>query len=666
MRLILKFCGLALLLLASAANAQKAVEVIPPEQAPEMKNPTVASVNVDWSAARAELAAFDHLTRPEDAAGTAARAAPDALTRLNAATEKIFSGIAASAVPVLLPFDTAAFLDDRSRGTAGAGDNGKYFSGFHATFFAPGPSGYDGAFSLSPQDSADLDLTFARRVDVQISGSALVYALGGPAIADGSPVTDLEGEFPGIRRVILESHVHYTFERFGVPYVVSILCFDGPRRMRRLSCREADKVAVRFLRALHIVGGEPQRQTTKTPPQTIERPEKISPDFTFYAPGDILPGTGMRGQAGRADATVYSRIRFPIAQAPAYTNSQSFMNWGNCDLTGRVVLGGHGKDFAYRCRVNALPLVHDEARNYAYPWRDNFCEHRYYYVTQCPAGLGHQGEDIRPGSCKLRNQEADRCEPYQDDVVAVRDGVALRAPGDEALYLVVNTPGEHIRFRYLHMNPRMLDAAGMVSGRRITEGEVLGQVGDYGEREGGTTYHLHFDVQVPTRHGWVFVNPYMTLVAAYERLIGGRGRVVRDAPVAAAAVEDAADSANPSESDAILNHQIDGERPAVNTPGRKSEPKSDRRTAHGDETGSERQHGKSRIVGAEHCQTRVVKGHRRRACGFVMAGQHGRARHALVVRAMDRRLSRQGHRARHHAGHLHAHHEHGRARHHRA
>ena len=51
----------------------------------------------------------------------------------------------------------------------------------------------------------------------------------------------------------------------------------------------------------------------------------------------------------------------------------------------------------------------------------------------------------------------------------------------------------------------------------------------YGRADGGTSYHLHFDAQVPTRNGWVFINPYMTLVAAYERLIGGRGQVVNDA-----------------------------------------------------------------------------------------------------------------------------------------
>jgi hypothetical protein len=34
-------------------------------------------------------------------------------------------------------------------------------------------------------------------------------------------------------------------------------------------------------------------------------------------------------------------------------------------------------------------------------------------------------------------------------------------------------------------------------------------------------------MQVPTRLGWVFVNPYMTLVLAYERLIGARGTEIK-------------------------------------------------------------------------------------------------------------------------------------------
>jgi hypothetical protein len=80
-----------------------------------------------------------------------------------------------------------------------------------------------------------------------------------------------------------------------------------------------------------------------------------------------------------------------------------------------------------------------------------------------------------------------------------------------------------------------MDADNLLSGRRVYEGEVIGEVGNYSGRENGTSYHLHFDIQVPTRHGWVLVNPYMTLVAAYERLIGERGTELADPGVAATA-----------------------------------------------------------------------------------------------------------------------------------
>ena len=78
------------------------------------------------------------------------------------------------------------------------------------------------------------------------------------------------------------------------------------------------------------------------------------------------------------------------------------------------------------------------------------------------------------------------------------------------------------------MNPNQLDADGILSGKLVREGDVIGKVGNYNRTERGTTYHLHFDMQVPTKVGWVFVNPYMTLVAAYERLIGARGTEIKD------------------------------------------------------------------------------------------------------------------------------------------
>jgi len=676
-------CSLAVLLVTSSALAQEAADAPAPEPAVTMKGPRVVPADVNWDAVRAALGGID-LHSAHDAPADAPQA--DALTRLNVAAEKIFPKIAASAVPVLLPFDTGGFLRDAADGTTG--DSAKYLAAFSTEFFFPGPSGYDAAFSLQAE-AAGLNITFAKPVHVQITGSTLTYELDGPAVSQGAAVPELQRKFPGIRRLLLENRVRYTFVRFGVPYFVSIQCFDGGKRKRRLACREADQIAVRFLNALDIAGGAPSPAVpssqadgneTGSAGQTIRQPEEMSPDFTYYAPGDILPGTGMRGQGGHADATVYANIRFPMAQAPAYTNSQSFMNWGNCDFTGRVALGGHGKNAAYRCRVNGIPLIHDESKNYAYPWRDNFCEHRHYTVSQCPAGLGHQGEDIRPGSCKLRNDGADRCEPYQHDVVAASSGVAWRTPGDEALYLIVNAPGEHVRLRYLHMNPHMLDAAGIVSGRSLGEGEVIGLADDYGERQGGTTYHLHLDLQVLTRRGWVYVNPYMTLVAAYERLIGGRGRLVTDARLAAAADGTGASSAEgrwgQSGESGTDSAALSSPLPPATSNMRTSDasvhgvaridPKADAEAEPKREAAGEGKHTERKTVDAGHCQTRFFRGHRRRVCGTAVAESHERGGHAHVVGAVDHHVSLKGDRAGRRAGDLRARHEHVKARHRRA
>jgi hypothetical protein len=58
-------------------------------------------------------------------------------------------------------------------------------------------------------------------------------------------------------------------------------------------------------------------------------------------------------------------------------------------------------------------------------------------------------------------------------------------------------------------------------------------VSNYLDHPNGTTRHLHFDVQVFTRDGWIWVNPYVTLISAYERLIRGRGREFGPEPAAA-------------------------------------------------------------------------------------------------------------------------------------
>jgi hypothetical protein len=320
-----------------------------------------------------------------------------------------------------------------------------------------------------------------------------------------------------------ENHVRYVFERFGVPYVMSIQCYDHRPTRKHLTCREADQVALRFLDRLQTAGGTP---TPKLPEPKVDlsRPQQQSPDFTYFGPGDLIPNTGWKKMPGRVDYNVYAHIRFPFANAPAYIKSQSFLNWGDCYRTGRVGRIGR-KGSPYRCKVNDRPLVFDEsaAENWTYPWRDNFCELRDFLVGQCPGGYGHQGQDMRPSNCVLFNEGSDRCLPYQHTIAAVYDGPIWRTAGYLAAYIVRNNANEHVRFRYLHMNPKTMDEDGLVSGRSVSEGEILGKVATWGDNENGTSYHLHFNLQVFTKVGWVWVNPYMTLVASYERLIGGRG-----------------------------------------------------------------------------------------------------------------------------------------------
>jgi hypothetical protein len=480
-----------------------------------VKSPHLSFAPVDWPAAAATLANAGAqppaMMSSKSRLGGGARAAPSALARLNGVMSQQFAGLATSPVPVLAPFDVEALLRDQAAGT-GIGEPERYLSGFHTgMFFYPGPAGYDAAFAIRTSDIPELaDIKFAGPIEVQISGSALLYDLDTPLTAEGQPVPSLEEEFPGIRRMILEHHLRYTFVRFGVPYVVSAICFDaGVSRYKMPTCKAADQVALRFLRALRVVGGMP-RSLRAVMPLPAERPSRVSQSFGYYGPGQIMPGTGFRGQGGRQDYTVYSQIRFPLADAPAYAGSQVYQR---------------------RDRANATDA--DDTAASSAPWRDNFCERRGFPVGQCPAGIGHQGQDLRPGPCKPP-PGMERC-THHGDVVAVRDGVILRSPRQEAAYLFVNSANEHIRFRYLHMNPRKMDADNLLSGRRVHEGEIIGEVSNFSMKEAGTSYHVHFDVQVPTKLGWVFVNPYMTLVAAYERLIGERGTELSDPSVVATA-----------------------------------------------------------------------------------------------------------------------------------
>jgi hypothetical protein len=477
--------------------------------AEEFRTPAISVVRVDWRAAldqlRAEIAAVPSaavnvsFARRHNESRFDPHSTP-ALVQLNAITSPIFTGIGQSPVPVLLPFDAAGYIGARLNG-APADDPSlsRYQADFRPVdFFDAGQAGYDAVFSLPPDVAAGVPARiYARPVEVEITGSLLIYDVADPAGGKGEPVKSLAAQYPDLRRFIREGYVRYAFTRFGVPYVVSIQCLDSAPRPRRLACREAYPVAERFLKALRIAGGLPSRPQMDIAPMTVERPLAVSSDFTYRSTGDIIANSGARRQGGRADFTAYSQIRFPL-EAPAFIHSQSFKR-----------------------RTSDKS---DSPRG-TYPWRDNFCEARSFGVGQCASGFGHQGEDIRPGACPSKDA-GNGCDPKQQSVIAVRDGVVIRSPKQQAATLQINTRSEHIRFRYMHMNPSAMDASGLLNGRQVAEADKIGVVSNYLDHPNGTTRHLHFDVQVFTRDGWIWVSPYATLISAFERLIRGRGHEI--------------------------------------------------------------------------------------------------------------------------------------------
>ena len=74
--------------------------------------------------------------------------------------------------------------------------------------------------------------------------------------------------------------------------------------------------------------------------------------------------------------------------------------------------------------------------------------------------------------------------------MAVREGVLIRSLKQQAATLQINTGKEHLRFRYMHMNPSAMDADGILNGRLVAEGEKIGVVSNYLDFPNGTSYHL--------------------------------------------------------------------------------------------------------------------------------------------------------------------------------
>ncbi len=244
-------------------------------------------------------------------------------------------------------------------------------------------------------------------------------------------------------------------------------------------------------------------------------PSVVRAQFTYLPAGDIIASRNAAGELVSApvpqqvDTLFVPNMRFPIADGPAYANSQVF-GWG----------GYHHPPGPDRPQCTAA--------NYSYPWRDTFCEGAHNGSGANPlCGRGssaHAGVDIRPSSCGVHSAVA-----ALPGVVTIGGAITTNLNTDQG-----------IRFVYLHMENR-------VGSGRVACGARIGSVSNLSSGRASaacpsrhcTTIHLHFEVRMAVRGlGIVPVPGYTSLVHAYERLLNG-DRSCSAAPVDAATPADA-------------------------------------------------------------------------------------------------------------------------------
>lgn len=250
-------------------------------------------------------------------------------------------------------------------------------------------------------------------------------------------------------------------------------------------------------------------------------------DFPHNPPGELLEttiefgngdpaelgSTAHLSEAGYTEPLVFAPdMRFPMLRGPAYANSQIFL-----PAFGAAYYPPRGRD-----EENAIVDVYiDGVRyarpwgpqnspgNYAYPWSDNYCEIRYSDVNRCSGTDGHQGQDIRPGSCT-----------HNHVVVAADDGF-VSTLSNLSLDLYADDEAGTV-YRYLHVDRPLLIDMGEDNWVAVEKGQPLGFVSNVSGRsmplQRLTTVHLHFEVWAGSPGGADPLPLYTSLVEAYRRL----------------------------------------------------------------------------------------------------------------------------------------------------
>jgi murein DD-endopeptidase MepM/ murein hydrolase activator NlpD len=271
--------------------------------------------------------------------------------------------------------------------------------------------------------------------------------------------------------------------------------------------RENDGVRAKPVRcALPLSDGKPADggdATTSSVPPSDAVPSSgsttpvvpLSTAFAYYSPGDLDPHDATRGRKG--DRTVYlPNIIFPLQLAPDQHPHMNSQIWGH----GGSGWNGQGGAGGSECD----PINYDPMQQ-----RDTYCEVRSWSMPMCPGGTGHQGQDIRPPTCKNNAW----------NVVAVVDGMITQVTSNTTVRL---KGGDGTDYFYLHMHPQSITVK---VGQTVKQGDVLGHVSSYMDGDpNGTTIHLHFQVRQTIRVDGkimsVYVPPFTSLIAAYRKAKG--------------------------------------------------------------------------------------------------------------------------------------------------
>ncbi|APG12023.1 hypothetical protein BKD09_27170 [Bradyrhizobium japonicum] len=362
------------------------------------------------------------------------------------------------------------------------------------------------------------------------------YAYLGSAYKAGSSVADQE-EGPNKEVLFVEDCIPYRLNVECATDASYGQCIDAKKIIG--DAFRTSLVRVRSLRLpdAHLQGSlaAPDGRPVL---QAYPRPAGSEPEFKYMPPGlhhvhQYLAPADCNQVAKAADFTVdrrtpYSRLifggpdlmlRFPLilaADRQAYPNSQIFGPGG----TFFVTEGGDGRgDDYFKKKCHKAPKTdgtlgemgpdnYGNPRNFTMPWADTFCEWRGNEFTQpfCapdgkPAMKGpHYGTDIRAWSQSMSDHV---------EVVSVSDGVVVEVDSQKRggglppyQGFVVKVRSKHLIFVYRHMNPDLSPfRAGapdrLKLGDSVKAGQLIGVMGDFMGGPGGTTKHMHFEIEAP-------------------------------------------------------------------------------------------------------------------------------------------------------------------------